>query len=262
MSNDTLEAALHDACGMAATDFPAAADFLRPVLAQESLANLLTCIGQLLSVPDPGAIYCSILLTAQAHSPDWAAEAGWHALDLGCDDDAVLMALGDVLQVQQQPREPATRMMRRFCPERRSTAFVIKLADHYRTEGHAFLTEDLLAGLIRQGRRDLMIRLSEHWVEFHDWCSARGLLRQVAPQQMPVEALYLLGRCCISLLLETEVFQCAERLASLPEPGPRYAALLASIWTWRVGIPAPPLRLARMGRSLPSWSGTRHCSAV
>jgi hypothetical protein len=70
--------------------------------------------------------------------------------------------------------------------EGRSTAFLIKLADHYRTAGRAFLAEDLLRQQVRAGRRDLAVRLAEHWVEFGDWRSARELLSPHSPDKAPI----------------------------------------------------------------------------
>ncbi len=68
-------------------------------------------------------------------------------------------------------------MMREHYADGRSTAFLTKLADHYRTAGQAFLAEDFLRQQVRRGRRDVSIRLAEHWVEFGCWRSARELLK-------------------------------------------------------------------------------------
>ncbi|MBV8592094.1 MAG: hypothetical protein JO212_18905 [Acetobacteraceae bacterium] len=95
---DGLCKALDDACVIALTDFAAAVAGIRTVLAAETTSGVLRYIDQQYSLPNPGQIVCVIYLLVQAHSADLAADAGWHALELGCDDDGVIIALADVLQ--------------------------------------------------------------------------------------------------------------------------------------------------------------------
>ncbi len=220
----------------------------------------MTFVGKRLSIADPGAIACTIYLLAQAHSADLAAAAGWHALELGCDDDQVIIALADVLQVQTSPRQTAPVMMRQRSLEHRSAAFLIKLADHYRTSGQGFLAEDFLRGLVRRGRNDLVLRLAEHWFESQDWRSARELLRRLALDQMTPYTVYLTGRCSVSLLLEDEVVEAVEILLTLPDVGRSYAALLQCVWAWRVGDPAAAARSCPDGEFPPLM--TRDAAAL
>lgn len=222
---------------MAASDFAAAVEAVRPVLAAAEVDAVFGCVERLWAAADLGAIACTIYLVSSAHSADLAADAGWHALDLGCDDDGVLIALSDALGSQRRPRRAAPLMMHERGVEGRSTAFLVKLADHHRTAGRAFLAEDFLRQQVRLGRRDLSVRLAEHWIEFGDWRSARELLRTLPPEEATQYTMYLLGRSCAAMLLEDEVVRAIEALAAAPDPGPRFAALLGSVWTWRVGDP-------------------------
>ena len=121
-------------------------------------------------------------------------------------------------------------MMRERCSIDRSAPFIVKLVDHHRTEGHAFLAEELLCDFIARGRRDLMIRLAELWFEFRNWPSVRELLWRLTPDQITASSLYMLGRSCAALKLEGEVLRVTEALAAFGEPGPRYAGLLRSVW--------------------------------
>jgi Sulfotransferase family len=232
-----LSAALSEARVAAARDFAAAVEAVRPALAAAGEGAVFDCIERWWAAADSDAIACAIYLIASAHSADLAAAAGWCASDLGCDDDGVLIALSDALCSQRRPRQAAASMMRERGVEGRSTAFLVKLADHYRTAGRAFLAEDFLREQVRRGRRDLSVRLAEHWAEFGDWRSARDLLRGLPPEETTPASLYLLGRSCAGLLLEDEVVRAIEGLLAAPEPGPRFAGLLRSVWTWRVGDP-------------------------
>jgi hypothetical protein len=191
----------------------------------------------MISNADPGAVACTIYLLAAAHSADLAAAAGWHALDIGCDDDQVIIALADILLAVPGPARTSAALLHARLSDRRSTAFLIKLADHYWTGGRAWMAEAVLTGVMRRGRTDVMLRLADHWVETKDWRSARDLLRQFSPDQQTPYALYLLGRCGVSLLLEDDVVACIDALRILPEPAPAYADLLQSVWEWRVGDP-------------------------
>lgn len=237
-----VHALLLEACTQAAIDFPGAVGSLRSGLAADAESGVLDFIADRLSVPDPGAVACTIYLLAQAHSFDMAAAAGWHALELGSDNDEVIVALADILHVQAHPRQSAPAMMHERASASRSSAFLIKLADHYRTSGQAFLAEDVLRGLVRRGRNDLVLRLAELWVEWDDWQSARAVLQSLPGDHQSAYSSYLLGRCAASLLLEDEVIQCIDALMNLPEPGPLYAALLRCVWNWRVGDPAAAAR--------------------
>ncbi|MFL5285424.1 MAG: hypothetical protein ACJ8AW_31710, partial [Rhodopila sp.] len=203
---------------------------MQPRLATETIHSVLDCVRQLLSQSDIGTVYCTIYLVAQSHSADWAADAGWHALELGCDDDSVIIALADVLRLQTSPRQNPVSLMQERAREHRSTAFFIKLADHYVVSGQAYLAEDMLRDLVGRGRMDLMIRWAELWFELREWRSARSLLKQLPGDQMTAYTAYLTARCAVSLLLEDEVIQGAEALLSMPDPAPRFAALLRSIW--------------------------------
>ena len=238
---------LLEACTRAGSGFPGAVEWLRPWLAEDSESGVLNFVAERLLAADPGAVACTIYLIAQAYSADLAAAAGWHALDLGCDDDAVIIALADILQVQAHPRQSAQAMMHERASERRSTDFLVKLADHYRTAGQAFLAEDVLRGLIRRGRHDLVVRLAELWVEWDDWRSAWEVLGSLRPEHKSAYSSFLLGRCAASLLLEDEVVKYIEALRLLPEPGPRYASLLQCVWTWRVGDPAAAAQACPVG---------------
>jgi hypothetical protein len=232
--------ALHEACVRAGADFPGAVVWLRPLLTADADDAVMEFVAARLT--DPGAIACLVYLLAHAHSADLAASAGWQALNLGCDDDWVIIALADVLAMQAQPRQAAAALMQERASAARSSEFLIKLADHYRTGGRAFLAEDALRGLIRSGRHDLVVRLAELWVEWDDWASARSLLATLPPEHETAYGSFLVGRCAASLLLEDEVIRRMEALMVLPEPGPRYASLLRCVWMWRVGDPAVAAR--------------------
>lgn len=261
---------LLEACSQAGVDFPASVAWLKPRITTITESGIIAFVAARLAVPDPGTVACTIYLLAQTRSPDLAAAAGWYALDLGCDSDEVIIALADILQVQAHPRQTAAAMMHERASERRSTPYLIKLADHYRTAGRAFLAEDVLRDQIRRGRNDLVLRLAEHWVEWEDWASGRTLLRSLEADQESPYSNYLRGRCAASLLLENEVIERLDALASTPEPGPRYAALLRCVWDWRVGDPATAARacpdgdfsplLARDAASLRRATPTSHLS--
>jgi hypothetical protein len=242
-------AALRGACVMAAADFAGAVVALRarPITENEAQAF----VGEQCAIPDPGAIACAIYLLAQSHGVDLAATAGWRALELGRDEDVVIIALADVLRAQEKPKQSAARLMRERCSEQRSQAFLVKLADHYRTGGQAFLTEACLRDFIRRGRKDLRIRLAEHWVEMQDWRSARALLAEPTPDEPTANTLYLSGRSAIGLLQENEVMQAVAQLGGLPQPGPRYADLLRSVWQWRIGDTAEATKLCPEGAFPP-----------
>src|SRR6516164_6089657 len=137
-AND-LATLLDKACLLAVTDFRAAATSLRSALPAEITSGILRYIGQRWSELDTGAIACTIYLLGEARSADDGAAAGWYALELGCGDDGVIIALADVVQSQSHPHRRASAIMRERLSIYRSTAFLVKLADHYRTEGHAFL---------------------------------------------------------------------------------------------------------------------------
>jgi Sulfotransferase family len=237
-----LQGLLLEACIQAATDFPGAVASLQPRLGTHAEDCVKNFVATQLSIPDPGAVACAIYLLAQAHSADLAAAAGWHALELGCDDDHVIIALADILHVQADPRQSAPAMMHARASDSRSSSFLIKLADHYRTSGQAFLAEDALRGLIRRGRDDLLVRLAELWIEWDDWPSARAVLQSLPGDRRSAYSSYLIGRCAASLLLEDEVIRCIDALMNSPEPGPLYAALLRCVWNWRVGDPAAAAR--------------------
>lgn len=242
-----LLAELAEACATAASDFVAAVEAARPALAAAEERAVLDCIEWWWAAADAGAIACTIYLAASASSADLAAAAGWHALGLGCDDDGVVIALSDALCSQRRPRQTATAMMRERYADGRSTAFLTKLADHYRTAGQAFLAEDFLRQQVQRGRRDLSIRLAEHWVEFGYWRSARELLKGLPREEVTAEALYLLGRSCAAMLLEDEVVHAIAALVAVPGPGPRLAALLGAVWAWRVGDPRAAMAACPVG---------------
>jgi len=235
-------ALLLHACALAATDFAEAVAWLQPWLPTKAASEILAFVSERLSVPDPGTVACTIYLLAQAQSADLAAAAGWHAVELGCDDDHVIIALADVLQMQTHPRQTAPAMMQQRASDRRSTGFLVKLADHYWARGQAFLAEDVLRDMIGRGRRDLMLRLGEHWFQQRNWRSARDLLQQLTPDQTTAYIIYLMARCSAALLLEDEVIQAIDALTRLPGPGPHYAALLRSVWIWRVGDPVAAVK--------------------
>ncbi len=246
-SGSDLSALLLHACALAAADFAGSVAWLRPRLTGQAAPEILAFIGELLSVPDAASIACIIYLLAAARSADLAAAAGWHALELGCDDDYVIIALADVLPAQTCPRQTAAALLQERASDRRSAAFLIKLADHYRSSGQPFCAEDMLRDMISHGRRDLMLRLAEHWFEQRDWRSARELLQRLAPVQVTAYTTYLLARCSVAFLLEDEVIQSMEALGNSPDPGPHYAALLRSVWAWRVGDPVAA------AKSCPDW---------
>jgi Sulfotransferase family len=246
-----VQTLLLETCTLAASDFPAAIERLRPRLVADAEGGVMDFIAERLLAADPGAVACTIYLLAQAQSIELAAAAGWHALELGSDHDEVIIALADILQVQACPRQIAPAMMHEYASCTRSKAFLIKLADHYRTSGQAFLSEDALRGLIRRGRNDLVLRLAELWAEWDDWPSARAALQSLPAEQQSAYSLYMIGRCAASLLLEDEVIQRIDALMTLPEPGPRYATLLRCVWNWRVGDPVAATKACPDGEFPP-----------
>jgi hypothetical protein len=234
---EELLAALAAAFARSGTDFPGAVNLLRPVLMRHGAPHeiVLEHVAALWKERDVLAISPVIYLLAHAQFPALAAAAGWHALDLGCDNDVVLIALADALHMQQRPSQSPLSLLRARFSEQRSVEFHIKLADYYRDAGQAFLVEELLTFLVSRGQQGVILRLARHWAEFRDWRSVRDLLQRVPPTERGDEVLYLLGRACVGLLLEDELDGVLAALATASAQGPRYAALLRAVWAWRLG---------------------------
>ncbi len=72
-------------------------------------------------------------------------------------------------------------------------------------------------------------------------------MRGLPLEEVTAEALYLLGRSCVGMLLEDEVIHAIGELMAAPEPGPQFADLLRCVWTWRVGDPKAALAACPAG---------------
>lgn len=234
-----FSASLDAACCLAGGGFDQAVTRLRPVLqgmpAVARQVGLAAWVEARLDAGDTQAVASLLYLVAHAHAPDTAVACGRMAIERGCDDDAVLVALADVLHLLPGRVQEACALLERHAGTERSTAFIRKLADFQRDDGCAFLAEATLSSAVRRGHAELALRLAEHFVEFNDWRSARETLEGMPPSRRDSYATWLLGRSCVSLLLEDEVIRAADALWTAPQPGPLYAQLLHDVWRWRVG---------------------------
>ena len=230
-TNDAVDSLIQ----VAGQDFQDAALQLRAWTWDERRAatQLRAQADRLLAQHRDGEVATLVYLLGEISRLDLALAFAEHAYRGAPEADQICIALADIWH-RRGDCERAFTLTERHLRDSSSDALIIKFSDFARDLGKSFLAEDALTRFVRRGRTSLRIRLAEHYLESRNWAALRDCLAQAVTDLTDYEV-YLLGRANVSLLLESDVIACADRLWTMANPGRRYAQLLLDVWRWRIG---------------------------
>jgi len=175
-----------------------------------------------------------VYLLAEISQFDMALLVAEHAYQRASDVDPIVIALADMYH-RRGDYAQALEVTERHLSDVSSDWLISKFCDFARDVGKSFRAEDMLTYFMRRGRTQLLVRLADHYFESRNWVALRNCLEQAPQNELSDYLIYFLGRANVSLLLESAVIACADRLWAMANPGPRFAQLLLDVWRWRIG---------------------------